>query len=397
MKVAVLGAGITGSTTAYALADKGHEVTVIDRERYSGMDTSFANGGQLSACNAETWNHPSTIAKGIKWLFEKEAPLKMNLMPNWHRYSWFAEFLYAMRHYEKNTVNTVRLALAAREHLTRMASEGDIQFDRTDRGMLHICGTQKGFDHGKNVNQLLKKGGLDRQIVTPDEIRALEPNLHGDLVGGFFTESDFNGDIHKYCRGLESANKKRGVTYLFEREIVDLVTRKGVYVTYADGDQDHFDAVVVCAGVGSRAIASKLGDRLNVYPVKGYSITVNMPDQASQDACGWVSLNDDDAKIVTSRLGPDRYRVAGTAEFNGNNKDIRADRIKPLLRWTQRHFPGVNTDQVVPWAGLRPMMPDMMPRVMAGSRPGVYYNTGHGHLGWTLSAATAYMVADLVH
>lgn len=121
-----------------------------------------------------------------------------------------------------------------------------------------------------------------------------------------------------------------------------------------------------------------------------------MPDQASQDACGWVSLNDDDAKIVTSRLGPDRYRVAGTAEFNGYNKDIRADRIKPLIRWTQKHFPGVAMDQVVPWAGLRPMMPDMMPRVMKGSRPGVYYNTGHGHLGWTLSAATAYMLADLV-
>lgn len=268
MKVAVLGAGITGTTTAYALTDKGHEVTVIDREGYAGMDTSYANGGQLSACNAETWNHPSTILKGLKWLFEKEAPLKMNLMPNWHRYSWFAEFLYAMRHYEKNTVNTVRLAIAAREHLTRMAEEGGIEFDRVNKGMMHVCGTQKGFDHGLGVNDLLKKGGLDRRVITAEEIRSLEPTLQGDFVGGFFTESDFNGDIHKYCRGLERACKNRGVTFKFNREIVDLVTKNGVYVTYAGGDQDHFDAVVVCAGVGSRKIASKLGDRINIYPVK---------------------------------------------------------------------------------------------------------------------------------
>jgi D-amino-acid dehydrogenase len=142
-------------------------------------------------------------------------------------------------------------------------------------------------------------------------------------------------------------------------------------------------------------LAAKLGDRINIYPVKGYSITVNL-DEASQAAAPWVSLNDDDAKIVTSRLGKDRYRVAGTAEFAGYNKDIRADRIKPLVEWTEKFFPGINTDQVVPWAGLRPMMPDMMPRVMKGKQPGVYYNTGHGHLGWTLSAATAYMLADLV-
>ena len=157
-----------------------------------------------------------------------------------------------------------------------------------------------------------------------------------------------------------------------------------------------FDGVVVCAGVGSRAMAKKLGDRVNIYPVKGYSITVNMPDAISQDGAPMVSLLDDDAKIVTSRLGKDRFRVAGTAEYNGENRDIRADRIEPLTKWVETHFPSISTEHVVPWAGLRPMMPNMMPRVGAGKRAGVFYNTGHGHLGWTLSAATAALVGASV-
>ena len=145
--------------------------------------------------------------------------------------------------------------------------------------------------------------------------------------------------------------------------------------------------------MGSRHLAAQLGDRLNVYPVKGYSITVNLLDEASQQAAPWVSLLDDQTKLVTSRLGVDRFRVAGTAEFNGYNKDIRADRIRPLVDWVNTYFPGVSTRQVVPWAGLRPMMPDMMPRVGPGKKPNVFYNTGHGHLGWTLSAGTADLLA----
>jgi D-amino-acid dehydrogenase len=139
-----------------------------------------------------------------------------------------------------------------------------------------------------------------------------------------------------------------------------------------------------------------VGDRLPIYPVKGYSITIDLGGPSSRAAAPWVSLLDDAAKIVTSRLGAARFRVAGTAELNDENRDIRADRIAPLVAWTRRHSPGIETERVVPWAGLRPMMPDMMPRVGAGTRPGVYYNTGHGHLGWTLSAATAEMVAKII-
>src|SRR5207253_10225491 len=156
-----------------------------------------------------------------------------------------------------------------------------------------------------------------------------------------------------------------------------------------------FDGVVVCAGTASRALAASLGDRVNIYPVKGYSITVNLNDPQSQAAAPVVSLLDDQTKLVTSRLGVDRFRVAGTAEFNGYNRDIRADRIRPLVAWVNQCFPGVSARSVVPWAGLRPMMPTMLPRVGRGRASCVFYNTGHGHLGWTLSAVTADMIGDV--
>ncbi|HQU05128.1 MAG TPA: FAD-dependent oxidoreductase, partial [Acidocella sp.] len=146
----------------------------------------------------------------------------------------------------------------------------------------------------------------------------------------------------------------------------------------------------------SRNFAAMLGDRVNIYPVKGYSITIPLEDTSVQKAAPWVSLLDEDAKIVTSRFGAGRLRVAGTAEYNGANRDIRADRIRPLVEWTRHLFPGVQTEHVIPWTGLRPMMPDMMPRVQPGKQAGVFYNTGHGHLGWTLSAVTAQMIAEQI-
>ncbi|MDB5620777.1 MAG: D-amino acid dehydrogenase [Tardiphaga sp.] len=201
--------------------------------------------------------------------------------------------------------------------------------------------------------------------------------------------------------------QRMGATFVSDTDVTSLAaTADGVRVGWSlsSGSPDpdrhvetaRFDGVVICAGIASRKLAAMLGDRVNVYPVKGYSITVELNDEANQQAAPWVSLLDDKAKIVTSRLGVNRFRVAGTAEFNGANRDIRADRVQPLVDWTRKQFPGIDTSRVIPWSGLRPMMPDMMPRVGAGRKPGVFYNTGHGHLGWTLSAATAQIVADQV-
>ncbi len=399
--IAVIGGGITGVTTAYALAKRGHTVTLFEQNRYAAMETSFANGGQLSASNAEVWTHWSTILKGLKWMLKSDAPLLVNPKPSWHKMSWFMEFIANIPHYERNTTATARLAIAAREHLFAWAEAEGLDFNVEKRGILHIYRDQQGFEHAAKVSKLLAAGGLERRAVTPDEMRAIEPTLAGHYYGGFYTESDATGDIHKYTVGLAAAAERLGVQIRYGQSVRNLrADGTSAWVTTAeDGSNEEtqrFDGVVVCAGVASRQFAAQLGDRVNIYPVKGYSITVNLLDAESQQSAPWVSLLDDETKLVTSRLGVDRFRVAGTAEFNGVNKDIRSDRIKPLVDWVNRCFPGVNTRQVVPWAGLRPMMPDMMPRVGRGKQPNVFYNTGHGHLGWTLSAGTADMLANVV-
>jgi len=399
--VTIIGAGITGVTTAYALLDRGCTVTIIDRNRYAGMETSYANGGQLSACNAEVWNSFSTILKGMKWIFRKDAPLLLNPSPSWHKYSWLAEFTANIGNYRRNTIATTRLAIAARQYLFDIAARENIAFDHEQRGILHVYRDAASFAGAQKVNALLAEGGLDRRAVTPEEIRAIEPVLHGAYYGGFFTPSDSTGDIHKFTRGLAEACIRRGAVFINDATVQAIRTVNGGIETDfqpAGGATEllRSDAVVICAGIASRHFAAMLGDRVNIYPVKGYSITVPLEDAQSREAAPWVSLLDEKAKIVTSRFGEGRLRVAGTAEFNGANRDISDARIGPLVDWTRTMFPGVDTDRVIPWAGLRPMMPDMMPRVAPGKRPGVFYNTGHGHLGWTLSAATAQIIADQV-
>ncbi len=399
-RIAVIGGGITGITTAYTLAKRGLDVTVYEKHRYAAMETSFANGGQLSASNAEVWNNWQTVVKGIKWMSRRDAPLLVNPKPSWHKLSWFAEFIAAIPQYEKNTTETARLAIAARDHLFAWAQEEGIDFDLKKQGILHIYRDKAGFDHAAKVSRLLSAGGLERRSVTPEEMKAIEPTLAGSYYGGFFTESDSTGDIHKFTNGLADAIQRLGVKTCYGHTVTELsADENSAWVTVHDGEEqsrDTFDGVVICAGVGSRALASKLGDRVNIYPVKGYSITVELDDEASRNAAPTVSLLDDATKIVTSRLGDGRFRVAGTAEFSGYNRDIKDDRIRPLTRWVEQCFPGVCTRRVVPWAGLRPMLPNMMPRVGQGRLPTVFYNTGHGHLGWTLSAITAEMLADAV-
>ncbi|MDR7092775.1 D-amino acid dehydrogenase [Hydrogenophaga laconesensis] len=394
--IAIIGGGITGVTSAYALAREGYRVTLIEKHRYPAMETSHANGGQLSASNAEVWTHPSTLVKGLKWMLRNDAPLLMNPRPSWHKLSWLAGFMRAIPHYEHNTIATTRLAIEARQHLFAWAEKENIPFDLKRKGILHIYRDQAGFERAGRVSRLLAAGGLEQQAVTPTDMLAIEPTLRGNFYGGFFTESDATGDIHKFTVGLSQACARLGVEQCFEHEVLAVRTddkAATLDLRHPEGTETRtFDGVVICAGVHGRGLAAQLGDKLNIYLVKGYSITVHLNDPESQQNAPQVSLLDEATKLVTSRLGPDRFRVAGTAEFNGINHDIRADRIKPLIQWVNQCFPGVSTRRVEPWAGLRPMMPDMMPRVGRGRRPRVFYNTGHGHLGWTLSAMTAHQL-----
>ena len=290
--IAVIGAGITGVTTAYLLLQQGYRVSIIDSHRYPAMETSFANGGQLSASNAEVWNRWSTVLKGLAWMLRNDAPLLINPKPNWHKASWMAEFIWNIRQYEGNTVATTRLAIAARNELFAMAEHEHIDFDHERRGILHVYRTKCDYDHALKVNALLQKGGLERRAVSNEEIHSIEPALQGHFYGGFFTPSDSTGDIHKFTRGLARACERHGANFLLDRTVQAIEHgATGVRITVTVGSADgigyandviEVDGVVICAGVGSRKLAYGLGDRLNVYPVKGYSITVSLQNEFSR-------------------------------------------------------------------------------------------------------------------
>lgn len=387
--VAVVGAGITGLTTAYYLASAGCAVTVYEQERYPAQRTSYANGCQVSVSNSETWNTWANVVKGVKWLLKKDAPLLIRPSMDWNQIQWLFKFLYhtANNDYARNTAQTIRMGLVARDLYENIIFKEDIEFDRMRSGILHIYRDPEYMQAAALVQEIYRANGCEWDILNNREVCELEPTLYNcrGIIGGAWTESDWTGDIHKFCQKLSQVLvDKYGVTfqYNYTADIKDL-------------DAQH-DSIVVCAGVGSEQIARSIGDSLGIYPVKGYSVTINIQDSASHRAMPRTSLLDDQAKIVCANLGS-RFRVAGTAELAGENYDIRRDRIEPLLSWVHQNFPNIDASDHSSWACLRPMTPNMMPRVGRSRRKSnVYYNTGHGHLGWTLAPVTAFDIAQEV-
>ena len=383
--VAVIGAGITGITTAYYLARAGFNVTVFEQERYPAMRTSFANGGQISVSNSEVWTTWSNIKKGIKWLFKKDAPLLIRPQLDYKQWKWIAKFLYntATNQYEKNTSETIKMGIKSNSLYKEIISEEKLSFDQSPAGILHFYKDEKYFEAAKEAQSIYRKNGCEWDILSTERTKALDHTLNNveGIVGGAWTLSDWTGDIHKFCYELHKVlMNKYNVEFYFNWKIKSLKNVTDVY-----------DAVIVSAGVGSTLLSKTVGDTLDIYPVKGYSITINNVDKKHLPI---VSLLDDQAKIVTSTLG-NKFRVAGTAELAGENYDIRHDRIQPLLDWVHTNFPNINTHDYSSWACLRPMTPNMMPITKRSDKNDkVYYNTGHGHLGWTLAPYTAKLITD---
>lgn len=396
-KFAVIGAGITGITTAYYLAKVGYEVTVFEAESYPAMMTSYANGGQLSVSNSETWTTWSNVIKGIKWLTDPSAPLLVRPSPSLAKLKWLTGFLYntALGTYEKNTLATISMGMVARGLYRDIAEEEGIEFDRSDCGILHFYKNKSYLDSAVRSLKMYEERGVDRKQISRNEVFDLEPSLRmdPDIIGGTYTKSDSVGDIHKFCNGLAQVlRSKYKVKFEYDTVIKAAKLLNDRWSLASDElFLGRFSDVVICAGSNSAAVGKLFKESLGVYPVKGYSITIT--DDAKN--LPRMSLLDDQAKIVTSTLG-NRLRVAGTAELDGWNRDIRMSRIQPLLDWVKNTMPEVNRRDVKPWAGLRPMTPSMMPIVRAGGMPGVWVNTGHGHLGWTLSPATASHLVNII-
>ena len=348
------------------------------------MATSYANGCQISASNSETWNSWDNVIKASKWIFKKDAPLLISLKPSISKYSWFLKFINSIPSRNINTFETCKMAINSNKLYKNIAQEENIEFNVVNKGILHIYKSKKELELARKVNTIYKNAGLDRWEVSKTEIKNIEPTICGNnIIGGFYNKFDYTGDIHKFCIELSTVLKnKYNVT--FKKQLVSNI-KKELLDT---------DLIIICAGIGSQKLAHGLSENLPIYPVKGYSITINNPGKTAP----WTSLLDDEEKIVTARLGNNRLRIAGTAEFSGYNTDIKWDRIRPLVKWAEYNFPSINTEDIKPWAGLRPMTPNMMPIVRKSKcLNNVFYNTGHGHLGWTLSAATAKAISDMIN
>lgn len=398
MQVIVLGSGLLGVTTAYELARRGAQVTVLDRQPESGAETSFANGGQLSYSHAEPWASPSVLGKLPKWLFRSDAPLVFRPRADWQMIRWGLLFLRncTPTRADLNCVNLLRLGLYSKRQFDRIRSETGIAFDYDSRGILHIYGTQKDFDVAKRHNDFQTKFGCDQRVLSREECLALEPSLaHTDriIVGGIHAFMDESGDAYLYCKALAKYTSERyGAKFIYGTTIHGLRTDdKQIVAVNTDQGDVTGDAYIMAMGSYSAIHLRKIGIDVPIYPMKGYSITLE-----ANDYCPHVSLTDGTYKIVYSRLGR-RLRVAGTAEFAGYDSSINEKRITPIVNAARSLLPKANWDQPISkWACLRPSTPHGSPILGRARYSNLFLNTGHGTLGWTQAAGSATIVADLM-
>ena len=404
MRVLVLGGGVIGVTAAWYLAGDGHDVTVVDRHPGPALETSFANGGQISASYAEPWANPEAPLKIIKWLGQEDAPLLFRLRADWRQWKWGLAFLLEClpsrtRH---NTIQCLNLALYSRRCLQDLRVETGIEYDHLERGILQFYTDAGEFEQGVAAAALMRQYGCDRDIKTADECVVLEPALaqcRDRLAGGIFTATDVSGDAQAFTTRLAERCAARGVRFLFGHTIDRLHTggdaMAGVRVHDADGRLHTLtaDAYVMALGSHSPLLLAPIGVPINVYPAKGYSATIKV---GAHGGAPTVSLTDLAWKIVLTRLG-DRVRVAGTAELNGWDRTLNPTRCEALTRRAFDLVPDVGEpDGVQYWSGLRPATPSNVPLIGPTRYRNLFLDTGHGTLGWTMACGSGRALADCI-
>ena len=398
MKYIVLGAGLLGVSTAYVLASRGHEVHVIDRKNESAAETSFANGGQLSYTHAEPWANPGVLPKVLKWMFRKDAPLVFRLRADIEMMRWGLSFLAncTSARAEINSEIMLRIGLYSRKKTNELVAETGISFDHVRKGILHIFTDQKEYEHAIAQSQYQEKLGGHETVLDLASCLAMEPSLSHTgkrLVGGIHAPDDESGDAHEFCLKLSSlAREKLGVQFHFNETVQHIAMDAGRITSVTTDKSTHqADGYILALGSYSPLFSKKLGFRLPIYPMKGYSLSL-----PANDYCPTVSITDTELKLVYSRLG-NTLRVAGTAEFAGYDTSIPPHRIEPLLRATREMFPKADYSKApATWACLRPSTPNGPPIIGRSPVSNLFLNTGHGTLGWTQAAASAYLLSDII-
>jgi D-amino-acid dehydrogenase len=399
MRVLVLGSGVVGVSSAYYLAKAGHEVTVIDRQPASGLETSFANAGQVSPGYSAPWAAPGIPVKAMKWLMMRHRPLVLWPSVEPRLYGWLARMLANCTEeaYTRNKGRMVRLAEYSRDVLRDLRVETGIAYDHRERGTLQLFRTRKQLDHVGDDTKVLDAYGVAYQVLDPAGCVAAEPALgrvKDKIVGGLRLTGDETGDAHLFTQRLAAICEGLGVTFRYTVTVTGLQASGGRVTGVACGSEVlHADAYVAAMGSFTPALLRPLGLNLPIYPVKGYSLTLPVTDP---EAAPVSTVMDETFKVGLTRLG-DRIRVGGTAELAGFSQALRPPRRATLERCVHDLFPaGGDLGRATFWTGLRPMTPDGTPIVGATRYDNLYTNTGHGTLGWTMACGSGRLLADLM-
>lgn len=415
MRVIVLGAGIIGTSTAWHLLQRGHEVTVVDRQPDAALETSFANAAQISVSYCEPWANREAPLKAIKWMFDKQAPLLLRPQLDPAQWSWLLRFLSQCNDtaYERNLAQIVALGAYSHAALKEMVAQTGIEYQRSQRGIAHFYVDNAAYDAAARAAELMARYGVQRRVVNREELFRIEPALraHSDrIVGGTYTSTDEHGDARVFTQKLAGLCAARGAEMLFSHTIEQLGVEGGhirrVAVRHAQTGITRVldaDAVVVACGSYTRPLLQTVGLNVPIYPGKGYSATLRVLDPSRTPE---VSMIDDGRKIALSRLG-DRLRVAGTIELGGFDLSLDTPvakaRCQMLVQRIEEVFPGA-VDTRLPeqggdpqfWCGLRPATPTNIPLIGRTGIQGLWINAGHGTLGWTHGAGSGLAMAELI-
>lgn len=404
MKVLVLGAGVIGTTTAWFLRERGHDVTVVERQTAAALETSFANGGQISVSHVEPWANPAAPFQILRWLGQADAPLLFRPRLDLQQWRWGLQFLVEClpSRTRRNMLQILAISKYSGEVLRNLRAATGMHYDDLQRGILQIYTDRAGFDAAAEAAGLVRQYGIAREVKTAAECIAIEPSLKARrdwIAGGTYTASDETGDARKFTQSLAALATKRGVRFRYGVTVESLQVAGGVVSGVHTNEEQHgrgvlaADAYVVCLSSYTPKLLAPIGIRALVYPAKGYSATLKIIDPAKAPT---VSITDDAKKIVFTRLG-DRLRVAGTAELSGYNLELNRVRCEALTRRAHEWFGGaIDTKRPKYWTGLRPATPSNVPIIGRTRYRNLYLNTGHGTLGWTMSCGSGKAVADLV-
>ncbi len=399
MKVVILGAGVIGTASAYYLAKAGHDVTVLERQPASGLETSFANAGEVSPGYSAPWAGPGIPMKAIKWLMMRHSPLAIHPSFDPQMWRWVTQMLMncTSKRYEINKGRMLRMAEYSRDVLQQLRSDTGISYDERTQGTLQLFRNQKQLDASATDIAILKRYDVPYESLDKAACIKVEPALaqvQQKFIGALRLPGDETGDCFKFTQNLAKLAEELGVKFKYGVCIERLITEgdKMTGVMTSEGLVTA-DSYVLALGSYSPILLRDLGIKIPVYPIKGYSITVPITDAASAPES---TIMDETYKVAITRLG-DRIRVGGTAEIAGYNLELRAARRETLEHSVTDLFPnGGDVSRAEFWTGLRPMTPDGTPIVGPTPFRNLFLNTGHGTLGWTMACGSGQFIADVV-